>query len=87
MHRSVATQQTSKYQNEVFWAVTWCSDLVGYQSFGRPYCIHLQGEDGGSKVLRNFGVQWRYYTASETRKPRLGCTFYLAVKQNGRCPL
>jgi len=26
-------------------------DVVGYQLFGGPYCIHLQSEKGGSKVL------------------------------------
>jgi hypothetical protein len=24
----------------VFWVVTLCSDMVGYQSFGRPCCFH-----------------------------------------------
>jgi hypothetical protein len=23
--------------------VTQCSDAVGFQSFGGPYCLHLQG--------------------------------------------
>jgi hypothetical protein len=30
----------------VFRAVTPCSDVVGYQCFGGPCCLHLQGEDG-----------------------------------------
>jgi hypothetical protein len=28
----------------VFWLVTTCGLVVGYQRFGRPYCLHLQGE-------------------------------------------
>jgi hypothetical protein len=28
----------------VFWIVTPCSVVVGYQRFGRPCCFHLQGE-------------------------------------------
>jgi len=42
-----------KIQVEVIWVVTPCSDMVGYERFGGPCCLHLQGEDGGSKVLRN----------------------------------
>jgi hypothetical protein len=28
----------------VFWVLTPFSDVVGYQRFGRPCCLHLQGE-------------------------------------------
>jgi len=28
----------------VFWVVTPCSDVVGYQRYGGPCCLHLQGE-------------------------------------------
>jgi len=31
--------------------VTPYNFVVGYQRFGRPCCLHLQGENGGSKVL------------------------------------
>jgi hypothetical protein len=27
-----------------FWVVTPCSVVVGYQRFGGPYCLHLQGD-------------------------------------------
>jgi hypothetical protein len=43
---------TVKIRIEVFWVVTLCSVVVGYQRFGGPCCLHLQG---GSKVLRNSG--------------------------------
>jgi hypothetical protein len=42
-----------KIQFEVFWVLT-PSSVVGYQRFGGPCCLHLQGEvpeDGGSKAL------------------------------------
>jgi len=35
---------------EVFWIVTLCNVVVGYQRCGGSRCIHLQG-DRGSKVL------------------------------------
>jgi hypothetical protein len=31
------------YLVEVFWVVTPCSDVVGYQRFGGTCCLHLQG--------------------------------------------
>jgi hypothetical protein len=33
------------FQVEVFWHVTSCSVVVGYECFRDPYCLHLQGED------------------------------------------
>jgi len=52
------------------------SSVVGYQHFRGPCCLHLQGEvkwseDGGSTVLRNFGILPQHYTASQHRKPGL----------------
>jgi len=32
------------FQVEVFWVVTPCIVVVGYQSFGGPCCLHLQGD-------------------------------------------
>jgi hypothetical protein len=32
------------FQVEVFWVVTPCSVVVGYQNFRSPWCLHLQGE-------------------------------------------
>jgi len=31
-----------KIQVEVFWVVTSCSVVVGYQRFGEPCCLHLE---------------------------------------------
>jgi len=31
-------------QVELFWVVMRCSIVVGYQCFGGPCCLHLQGE-------------------------------------------
>jgi hypothetical protein len=33
----------------------------------------LHTEDGGIKVLLNFGILQQHYTASQSRKPRLKC--------------
>jgi hypothetical protein len=50
--------------------VTMCGVAVGYQSFGGYFCLHHR-ENGGSKVLRNFGILPQQYIASQLRKPRL----------------
>jgi hypothetical protein len=42
-------------QFEVFWVVTPCSVAVGCQTFGGPFCLHLQ-DDGSSKVIQNVGI-------------------------------
>jgi hypothetical protein len=31
-----------KIQIVIFWVVTPCSNMVGYQRFGGPCCFHLQ---------------------------------------------
>jgi MFS superfamily sulfate permease-like transporter len=33
-----------KVQVAVFWVVMPCSEMVGYQCFREPCCLHLQGE-------------------------------------------
>jgi len=40
--------------------MTPCSDIVGYQRFGRS-------EDGGNKVLRNISIPPHHYTVSEPK--------------------
>jgi hypothetical protein len=32
-----------RIQGVVFWIVKLCTDMVGYQHFGGPCCLHLQG--------------------------------------------
>jgi len=32
-----------KIEVDVFWVVTLCSIVVGYQSFKGPCCLHLHG--------------------------------------------
>jgi hypothetical protein len=34
-----------KIQIDVFWGVTPYRVVVGYQSFGEPFCLHLQREN------------------------------------------
>jgi hypothetical protein len=42
-----------KIQDKVFWFVTPCSIVVGYQSFGGPCCFHLEGEPESLVSYRN----------------------------------
>jgi len=56
----------AKFQAEVFWTVTACSVAVGYQGFGEPCCLLLQGEDGGSLALQNVGILPQHVTPSQT---------------------
>jgi hypothetical protein len=60
-------------QFEVSWDVTPGVIVAGYQRFGRPFCIHVQDEveDGGSMEIGNVGILTQYYTASQSRRPRL----------------
>jgi len=37
-------QTTSQKQLVVFWVMTPCSEVAGFQRFGAPYCLHLHGE-------------------------------------------
>jgi hypothetical protein len=36
------------FQVDVFWVVTPCIAAVGYQRFGGPWYLHLQGEVNGA---------------------------------------
>jgi len=66
---------------EVLRVVTPCSDAVGYQRFGEPCCLHLQGgvkwiegllrKGAGGEVFRNVGILPQHYTASKHRRPSL----------------
>jgi len=40
-----------KIQVVVFWVMTPCSDVVAYQCFGGPCCLHVHPEAGGSMAL------------------------------------
>jgi len=44
---------STEVQVMVFWVVTQCNDVVGYQCFWGPHCLPLQPKDGGSVVLQN----------------------------------
>jgi len=51
--------------------VTWCRIMVVYLFFGRPCCLHLQGDgDVGSMILWNVGIPW------QPRRLRLGELHY-----------
>jgi hypothetical protein len=55
------------FEIEVFWDVTPCSVVVGYQRFRRPF----HPRKGGSMDLWNVGILLQHYTASQLRKTRL----------------
>jgi len=42
----------------VIWAMTPCSNVVGYQHFGGPCWLHFQG--GGSMVSQNVDILHHY---------------------------
>jgi len=50
-------------QVEVFWVVTACSIVVGYQCHRGPNCLHFHVEDGGSMAF----ILPQHYTASQPR--------------------
>jgi len=49
-----------KIQVMVFWVVTLCSDVAGYQCFQRFMLPAVQPEYGGSMVLQKFGILPHY---------------------------
>jgi len=56
------------FQVEVFWVVTFYRLVVGYQCFRDPHYLDLHG----SMDPWNFGIPPQNYTASQSRRPRLG---------------
>jgi hypothetical protein len=68
-HNSFNTNTPSSESYEIFWVVTPCGVVVGYQLFGEPCCLTLHftsfhPEDGGSMDLRNVGILPQHHTAS-----------------------
>jgi len=47
-----------KIQVVVFWVMTPCSDVVGYESFGGPCSFHLQSEMSGAWTEFKVEVFW-----------------------------
>jgi len=54
------------YEIAVFCVMMPCSDVVGYQRFGKPCCLYLQDEDGGNMILLTTSLH-----GVTTRRPRL----------------
>jgi len=50
---------------DVFCFVTYCSVVVGYQRFGRPFCLHLRGEVNNA---RRGSIDIRGYSPVVNRK-------------------
>jgi hypothetical protein len=47
---------TVKIHVTVFWVMTSCSDVAGYQSFRGPCSLHLQGEAWFSEILVSYHI-------------------------------
>jgi hypothetical protein len=41
IRKAFLTVLTAKIQIELFWVVTPCGNVIGYQRFGGPCCLHL----------------------------------------------
>jgi len=63
-----------------FWVVTLCSDVVGYQHFGGPCCLHHHhSEDGSSKVLHGIINQKTLTWIFTTTKISITVMFFLVL--------
>jgi len=60
-----------KIHVKVFWVVTLCGAMVGYQYFRGPWCLSLHPENGYSMDLWNVGILPQHYTASQPTGPQL----------------
>jgi len=50
----------------IFWVVTLCSDVVGYQQFGGPCCLDLQGE---LKAAKSSETWLSYHITTQYHNP------------------
>jgi len=67
-----------KIQVKVFWVVMLWSHAEGYQCFRGPCSLHIQSEDGGSKILQNNGILLaQHYMASQPGRPQLEALFII----------
>jgi len=56
------------FQVKVFWVVTPCSVIVGYQHFRSPCCLHLQGEVAGmGENSIDVGLDWKGAAGAATQ--------------------
>jgi len=64
-------KRNTKIQVTVFWIVTPCSNVAGYQCFRASCCLHLEPEDRGSMVIWNIGILPHHYTVSQPTRSQL----------------
>jgi hypothetical protein len=63
----VDDELTSDIQTEIFWDVTPCSVVAGYQRFGGQCYPHFHPEYGGRMDLLTVGILPQRYRASQSR--------------------
>jgi hypothetical protein len=69
----VQDSEAMKIQVTVFWIVTLCSDVVGYQRSERPCCLRLHGEEERKAAwFSETLVSYHITLASQPRRPLLG---------------
>jgi hypothetical protein len=70
-----------KIQVVVFWVLTPCTDVVGYQCFGGPHCFHIPGEiTGTGKGGTDIGREYNGVESMQASKKQ-GRTVKLVVKK------
>jgi hypothetical protein len=52
-------------QVKVVWTVTPCSVVVGYQRFGRPSCLYLQGGSRSSETFVSYSNTTRHHNPED----------------------
>jgi len=70
-----------KIQVVVFWVVTPCSDVVGYQCSGGPSCLQLQGEEWSHKAGMLHGRGGNLQGMLRTEKWLVAISIWAALQQ------
>jgi hypothetical protein len=65
----------SQRQVAVFWDVASCSLVDSDQRFRGAYCLHHQGNDGGSTLLWNIGQHLPDYMVQHPRRQSSSCMY------------
>jgi hypothetical protein len=74
------TFTAAKIQVEVFWVVTPCSDVVGYQSFGVLCCLHLHIMR--RHIPEDLDLRNPLYLQRERARLKSGCSAQKKIKMS-----